>query len=42
MYSLFILLITMPEEHVKGSSSIILSKLPSSCLKLHGWKDLVD
>jgi len=42
MYSLFIMLSIKPKEHVRGSSLIILSKLPSRHLNLHGLKDLAN
>jgi len=42
MSNLFIMLSVKPEEHIKGSNLVILSKLPNKHLKLHGWKDLAD
>jgi len=42
MSSLFIMLNTDQEEHVKGSGLADFVKLPSTSLKLHGWKDHGD
>jgi len=41
MSSLFSMLSTKAEEHVKGSSLAVLSKVPSRRMK-HGLKDLGD
>jgi len=42
MSSLFVMLSTKPEDHVKGSSLADFVKLPTKLLKLHDWKDLAD
>jgi len=42
MPSLFIILSIKAEEDIKGSSLVILSKLPNRHLNLHGLKDLGD
>jgi len=40
MSSLFVMLSTKAEEHIKGSNLAYFIKLPNRHLKLHEWKDL--